>query len=133
MTDQKLQLTKKLLSQLDISVNEKQLKSWHTLWWHNPRSNGNHSMRLTERGLEDFEDKLGIKSYQVDFPEEIDTFTNQLILNLDRFVDGPYYLTRKYIKVFTEKMAVQLVLFSGDIQKFSVAKTMSQKNNTETH
>jgi hypothetical protein len=85
-------------------------------------------MRLTERGLEDFETKVGLKSYKIDFPEPIEVVTNQLILHLDRFIDSPYYVTKKYIKVFTEKMAVQLVLFSGDIQKYGLARALSAKN-----
>lgn len=131
--DQKIQLTKTLLAQLDIEVTEKSFKSWYNLWWVNPRENGIHSMRLTDRGIEDFEDKLKLKSYRVDFPTPLENVTNQFILDLERFIDGPYYVTRKYIKVFTEKMAIQLVLFGGDLQKYNTAKTKSQKNNTKTH
>ena len=127
--DQKLQLTKKLLDQLNITYTPKNLKEWHHLWWQNPRNNGNHSMRLTERGLEDFESKLDIKSYQINFPKDIENFNNSLILGLDRYVDCPYYITRKYIKVFTERTAVQLILFEGNIQKFIFGKTKSQQNN----
>ena len=130
--DQKLELTKTLLEKLGVPTTDKNIKSWHHLWWQNPRKNGALSMRLTDRGLEDFETKLDLKSYQIDFPDQIDNFTNQLFLWLDRYIDGPYYINRKYIKVFTEKMAVQLILFGGDIEKFGSAKIRSQKNNTET-
>lgn len=126
--DRKLQLTEQLLAQLGITTTPKSIKEWHLLWWQNPRNNGTHSMRLTERGLEDFETKVGLKSYKIDFPEPIEVVTNQLILHLDRFIDSPYYVTKKYIKVFTEKMAVQLVLFSGDIQKYGLARALSAKN-----
>ena len=127
-SDHKLQLTERLLTQLGIATTPKSIKEWHLLWWQNPRDNGFHSLRLTERGLEDFETKVGLKSYKIDFPEPIEVVTNQLILHLDRFIDSPYYVTRKYIKVFTEKMAVQLVLFSGDVQKYGLAKALSAKN-----
>jgi hypothetical protein len=52
---------------------------------------------------------------------------------MDQFIDCPFYLTKKAIFVYSEKMAVQLVLFSGNIQKYglsramSVAKTQQQK------
>jgi hypothetical protein len=52
---------------------------------------------------------------------------------MDQFIDCPFYLTKKAIFVYREKMAVQLVLFSGNIQKYglsramSVAKTQQQK------
>ena len=129
--NQKLQLTKTLLNELNVVVNEKQLKSWYLLWWLNPRDNGTNSMRLTERGLDDFEQKLGLKSYQVDFPKPIENFHNKLFLDLDRTISGPYFLTRKYIKVFAEKTAVQLVLFGGDIKKYTRSNEMSQKYNTK--
>ena len=132
MTDQKIQLTKTFLTQLGLPSDDKTVKDWYMLWWHNPRENGNHSMRLTERGLEDFETKVGLKSYKINFPDIIENFTNQLMLWLDRFIDGPYYVNRKHIVVFKEKMAVQLVLFGGDIQKYGLAKAMSQKNNEQT-
>lgn len=130
--NQKLQLTKTLLKELNVVVTDKQLKSWYSLWWLNPRDNGTNSMRLTERGLDDFEQKLGLKSYQVSFPTPIENFHNKLFLDLDKTISGPYFLTRKYIKVFVEKTAVQLVLFGGDIKKYTKSKEMSQKYNTKT-
>lgn len=129
----KHQLTKDLLKELDIEPTEEQFKSWYAIWWYNTRENGNYSMRLTERGLADFEEKLGIKSYLVNFPEPIESFHNKLILDLDRTISGPYFITKKYIKVFTERTAVQLVLFGGDIQKYTKSKEMSQKNNEQFH
>lgn len=128
--DQKTQLTKILLEQLEISTDQKSLKDWYRLWWVNPRPNNFQSMRLTDRGCEDFEEKLKLKTYKIIFPTPLETVTNQFILDLERFIDGPYFVSRNYIKVFTEKMAIQLVLFSGDLQKYTLAKTMSQKNNS---
>ena len=87
-----------------------------------------NSMRLTERGLEDFETKANLKSYKINFPEPLEVVTNQFILDLERYIDGPYYVNRKYIKVFTEKMDVQLILFSGDLEKYNRAKTKSSKS-----
>jgi hypothetical protein len=46
-------------------------------------------------------------------------------------MDCPFYLNNKRIWVFGEKMAVQLVLFSGNIAKFQRARerfTEKQKN-----
>ena len=130
--DQKSQLTKQLLEQLGVSTDAKNLKDWYRLWWQNPRPHGLHSMRLTDRGLEDFEEKLMLKSYQVIFPEPLEIITNKFILDLEKYIDGPYYINRKQIKVFTEKIAVQLVLFGGNIEKFMAAKDMSQKNNKQS-
>ncbi len=128
--DQKAILTKHILSELQIITTEKSYKEWYRLWWINPRPNGLNSMRVTERGCEDFEIKAKLKCYTITFPKPLEEISNKFILDLERFIDGPYYITRKYIKVFTEKTAIQLVLFGGDLEKFNLAKTMSQKNNT---
>jgi hypothetical protein len=129
--DQKTLLTKTLLESLELPTDEKSIKDWYRLWWVNPRPKNFQSMRLTERGCEDFETKLNIKSYKIEFPTPLETVTNQFILDMERFIDGPYFVTKKYIKVFTERMAVQLVLFDGNLERYNQAKTLSQKNNTE--
>jgi hypothetical protein len=123
---QKTILTKKLIEQLGVDINEKALNDWYNIWWVNPM----RGMRLTERGCEDFEKKIGLTCYRISFPTPIDTFTNRFILDLENFIEGPYYIGRTYIKVFTEKTAMELVLFSGNLEKYTLAKRMSQKNNT---
>ena len=49
-------------------------------------------------------------------------FTNKLVIWIDQNLESPFYLTSKQIYVFGEKIAVQLVLFSGNIAKFQRAK-----------
>jgi len=127
MTDQKTLLTKILLEKLGIEVTEKNLKNWYALWWVNPRPKGLHSMRLTERGIEDFEEKIDLKCYKILFPKPLENITNKFILDLEKYIDGPYYITRTYIKVFTEKIAIQLILFGGDLQRYQIAKIKSNK------
>jgi hypothetical protein len=100
------------------------------LLWQNPRKKAVGGMRLTDEGFAVFIEKMDMKSYDIEFPKEF-TLTNQTTIWLDRFIDGPYYVTKKSIIVFKEKTAVQLVLFSGDVEKFGLAKAMSLKNNTE--
>ena len=65
-----------------------------------------------------------IKCHQIDLPKEVE-WTNRLIIQMDQFIDCPFYLTKKAIFVYGEKMAVQLVLFSGNIQKYGLSKAMS--------
>jgi hypothetical protein len=56
-------------------------------------------------------------------------YNNQEIIWLDNFIDCPWFLTKKEIFVFGEKMAVQLVLFSGNIKKFAHAKAENLKSS----
>ena len=76
-------------------------------------------------------EQIELKSYEIAFTEDTE-WTVQLILHLDKFLESPYYLDKKTIMVFREKTAVELMLFSGDLQKYGLAKAMSQKNNENT-
>jgi hypothetical protein len=128
--DQKHHLTKIVSTQLGWPTDAKTLEKNHVLLWQNPRKKSQGGMRLTDEGFATFTEKMDMKSYDIEFPKEF-TLTNQVTIWLDRFVDGPYYITKKSIVVFKEKTAVQLILFSGDVQKFGMAKAMSLKSNTE--
>ena len=45
---------------------------------------------------------------------------------LDEFVNCPYYIDKKQIIVTMEKMALQLMLFAGDVTKYGLARAMSK-------
>ena len=75
-------------------------------------------------GLEWIKD-LDIKVYEIKFPTKI-IFTPQTFLWLDEFVDCPYYIDKKQIIVTMEKMALQLMMFSGDVTKYGLARAMSK-------
>ena len=111
-------------------MDAKTLEKNHAVIWQNPRKKTQGGMRLTEQGYEVFTEKMEMKSYDIEFPKEF-TLTNQVMIWLDRFIDGPWYITKKSIVVFKEKTAVQLILFSGDVQKFGLSKAMSLKSHTE--
>ena len=128
--DVKSHLTKVVSEHLGWPLDEKTLAKNQSLIWQNPRKKAVGGMRLTDEGFAVFTEKMDMKSYDIEFPKEF-TLTNQVTIWLDRFIDGPYYITKKSIIVFKEKTAVQLVLFSGDVEKFGIAKAMSLKNNTE--
>jgi len=128
--DVKSQLTKLVSEHLGWPADAKSLQKNHAVLWQNPRKKDVGGMRLTEQGYEVFTTQMEMKSYDIDFPKDF-TLTNQVMIWLDRFIDGPWHITKKSIVVFKEKTAVQLILFSGDVQKFGLAKAMSLKSHTE--
>jgi hypothetical protein len=128
--DQKHHLTQIVSTHLGWPTDAKTIEKNHSLIWQNPRKKTQGGMRLTEQGYEVFTEKMEMKSYDIEFPKEF-TLTNQVMIWLDRFIDGPWYITKKSIVVFKEKTAVQLILFSGDVQKFGLSKAMSLKSHTE--
>jgi hypothetical protein len=123
-------LTTKFLKELGLETNNKNIRKHHIMWWMNPRSRDNNSgYRLTDAGYLMLTEKLGIKSYEISVPENTE-WSSGLLLKLDKFLDSPYTIHPKCIVVFKEKTAVELILFEGDIQRYTTAKVMSQKNNT---
>lgn len=116
----KIEITKYVAEQLQLVTDEKSIKKLIPVFWQNPRDKEKGGLRLTDKGFESL--KLAdIKVHRVRFEEPVQ-YTNQLIIWLDNFIDCPWYITNREIFVFSEKMAVQLVLFSGNIAKFSAAK-----------
>ena len=114
-----------MAEQEGLSVDDSHLKKLLSVFWQNPRVKEAGGLRLTEQGFETMSKHF--KSHMVRFEDSKETLklTNQLILRLDNFIDCPWYITHKGVWVFSDKMAVQLVLFSGNIVKFTSAKAKS--------
>lgn len=120
----KTDITKYVLETSGLEATEERVRKTIPIWWFSTRQKEKGGLRLTDQGFEAFQ-TAGIKDYKVKFEEPIN-FTNQLVIWLDQFIDCPFYLRNKEIYVFSEKMAVQLVLFSGNIQKYTSAKASRQ-------
>lgn len=126
----KLQLTEKILGQLELPTDPKTVKKYYKAWWKNPRPGHQNSMRLSDAGFVALTERLNLARYEIDMPNDTE-WTSQLILRLDNFLESPYYIQKKTITVFREKTAIELILYGGDVQKYGWAKAESQKNNTE--
>lgn len=127
--DTKTALTKTLLEQLGMDVNDNEVHKYRKVFWQNPRKKDENGLRLTDAGMLAFE-RADIKGYPIRFPKDTE-WTSKLVIWLDKFIDCPYYIGVKEIVVFSEKMAIQLVLFSGDLQKFGLAKARSVANKQQ--
>ena len=123
--------TKVFLEAAEQSVDDNLIKQMRPLWWYNVRSKGEGGLRLTEAGINFIQEQADIKTYKVDFPAEF-SFTPQVLVWLDNFIDSPYYITKKYIIVMKEKAAFELYLFSGDIKKFGHNKALSRRLSQES-
>lgn len=130
MADIKSDLTKLISQQMGWLTDEKTLEKSSSIIWQNNRNKSVGGLRLTDEGLRICCEVLELKKYDISFPREL-TITNQTMIWLDRFIDSPYYINKKSIIVFKEKTAVQLILFSGDVQKFGLAKAISNQKNPE--
>jgi hypothetical protein len=121
--------TKVFLQQLGKGTDDATVKEYLPLWWQNTRSKENSGLRLTDAGLEMIHD-VGVKTYEIPYPKEMPV-TTQVIIFLDKFIDCPYYITNKSITVTNEKKAVELALFSGDLRRYGITKTLSKTKQRE--
>lgn len=118
--NQKIEITKKVLELQGITPDEERVKKTIPTWWFSTRSKENGGLRLTEQGFDCLQ-KAGIKSHKIRFEKPI-TVTNQVLIWIDQLINCPFYITSKEIYVFSDKVAVQLVLFSGNIERYVRAK-----------
>ena len=123
--DVKTAYTRTFMQLLEQPLHEETIKTCYYTWWQNVRESYQaRSLRLTRIGLEMI-NKLDIKIYIVKFPAKI-IFTPQTFLWLDEYVNCPYYMDKKQIIVTTESMALQLMMFAGDVTKYGLARAMSK-------
>lgn len=130
MNDLKDTYTKVFLKTANEEYDNNSLEKFKHSWWHNFRNKKNGGLRLTDDGLRYIIEKANIKTYTVEFPQEF-SFTPQVLLWLDNFIDSPYYITKKNITVMKEKAAFELYLFSGDIRKFGHNKALAKRLNQD--
>ena len=124
--DTKRSLTKQFLKELGMPNDAKDIENIIWVWWRNPRE-GEKSFGLTAVGFNTLSKSIGLKFYQIDIPDST-IITNQITIWMDKYIDCPFYLDKKSIYVSREKVAVQLILFSGDLYKFGKSKENSRKN-----
>jgi hypothetical protein len=121
--------TKIFLKQLGRDTSDNSVEQHYKLWWQNTRSKETEGFRLTDLGFDTL-NQIGITFYDIQFPEGM-TLSSQVVIYLDKFIDTPYYITKKNIFVTGEKKAVELSLFAGDIRKFGVAKALTRSRKNE--
>ncbi len=127
----KIDITKALASKDEkYNSDPKFINMLYRAWWMNWRSAEDRRFRLTDKGYEYFKDIADIKFYQIRFPNEL-VLTNKMIIDLDKFIDCPYYLTNTDLYVTSEKAALQLILFEGDLSKFGRAKRTTRERKTK--
>ena len=126
--DTKTAYTRTFMTLLEQPIHDESVKTNYYTWWQNVRESYQaRSLRLTKIGLETVK-KLDIKTYEIKFPDKI-IFTPQTYLWLDEFVDCPYFVDKKQIVVTMEKMALQMMMFAGDVTKYGLARAVSKMDN----
>ena len=125
--DLKTKITRVVLESQGLEPTDKRVRQTIPTWWVSSRKKNSGGLRLTEQGF-DCLTKADIKSHRIKFEHPM-TVNNQLLIYLDRFIECPWYANNREIFVFNDKMAVQLVLFEGNIEHFVRIKA---KNSQKT-
>lgn len=131
MAKYKESLTKIFLDQANMPTDEDSVKKAMISWWRNPREKGISGLTLTDEGLDFLKNTLKLKNYKIAFPKDFE-FTTQCILFLDQYLDCPNYYDKRAIIVFNEKRACELMLFSGDVRKYGLAKALTRQRELNT-
>ena len=123
--------TKVFLQQVGLPSDDDSIRQYIKKWFRNPREKLDSSLTLTEEGFEFLVTKVGLKSYRIPFPKDFE-ITNQVVLFLDKFLDCPNYYNKTEIYVFKEKKAAELMLFSGDVRKYGIAKALARQRELDS-
>jgi hypothetical protein len=128
----KIEITKKLAEKSEqFGDDDKTVKMLYKAWWVNWRNTEDRRFRLTDKGYDYFKNIADIKFYEIKFPLG-QVITNKMIIDLDRYIDCPYFITNDAIMLTGEKSAVQLVLFDGDLTKFGKVKDRTKLKKAKT-
>ena len=122
--------TRVFLQAANQPTDSETIKKHKNIWWFNFRDKDSGGLRLTEEGMRFIEDDAKIKTYTIEFPKDFE-FTSQVLLWLDKFIDGPFYITKKNITVLKEISAFELYMFSGDVRKMGYNKALAKRRSQE--
>jgi len=120
--------TKIFLKQANIAISDVNLKIHTKAWWQNTRAKETGGLRLTDEGFDFLKSKIDLHFYEIPLPKDI-PITTESIIFLDNFITCPYYLSKNSIFVTEEKKAMELYLFSGDIRKYGITKSINRQKN----
>jgi hypothetical protein len=120
----KFEITKHVIQSLGLKLDEKTFKKAYRAWWVNPRAKATGGLKLTEAGY-NYLKTAGIQEYRIMFEKPDEVLCNKHVIWLDHNMESPWYIDGEDICVFTESMAIQLALFSGNLIKFSTAKAQN--------
>jgi hypothetical protein len=122
--------TRVFLQAAELDTSAENIKKYKSIWWWNFREKSSGGLRLTQEALKFIEDQAKIKTYKIEFPKEF-SFTPQVIVWLDKFLDSPFFIDKRFIIVMREIAAFELYLFSGDVRKFGHNKALSKRLSQE--
>jgi hypothetical protein len=124
--DPKDRYTEIFLKAAGQPCDDQTIKDHRGRWWFSTRGKKEGGLRITDQCLEFIETESEIKTYKIELPKDL-IIGPQVLIWLDQFLETPWHLEKRYIKVLSEKSAFELYLFSGDVRKMGSSKAMSKR------
>ena len=124
--DRKDSYTEVFLKAAGVEADVKRTKDFKAIWWYSTREKDIGGLRMTDHCLEFVETKSEIKTYEIEIPKEL-VISAQILIWLDQYIDSPWHITKRRMKVLSEKTAFELYLFAGDIKKLGTARTLAKR------
>jgi len=110
-SSKQIEITKKFLSQ--ATQEPKYSQPIRFVWWRN--TTNSNSMRLTKTGYEWTQKFANVKYHKVELSHGI---VGKHLLQLERLLQDPYYITGKHIFVYSEQDAIMLQLHAGNLGQY---------------
>ena len=109
-------LTTVFLKAGDIAPTQDNIKRYYPIWWLNVRTDG--GLRLTDKCMLYLTRKIGLEHWEYKLPKDL--ITQQILLDLDRHIDCPYWLSKPKttLVLFGEETSTLMTLYNGDIELF---------------
>ena len=124
-----LTYTKIFLNSANYSINDANVTEYRYKWWVNNSSTSVPSLRLTRDGRDFLKDKLEVELHRIKIAKDTNIHAANVILYLDKFIKCPFYLGATYIEVTDERVAIELSLFSGDLNKYGLTHAIARQKN----
>lgn len=124
--DRKDSYSRVFLQAAGVEINNQLIQDFRGVWWFSTRAKATGGLRMTDQCLEFVESKAEIKTYQIEMPKEM-TISPQVLIWLDQYIDTPWHVTKRHLRVLSEKTAFELYMFSGDVKKLGMARTMAKR------
>jgi hypothetical protein len=121
--------TKIFLNSSKLSTDDANIKKYSSDWWYNTRDKKEGGLRLTEAGRDFLKNNLELTLFRIKFPPDVNIYKTNILIHLDNFITCPYYLTKKYIEVTDDRKAMEISLFSGDIERYGLIKAIERQKN----
>lgn len=126
--DRKDSFTEVFLKSAGEPFDKNQITKIKPIWWFNKRSKNVGGLRITDECLSFVQNKSQIKIYEIELPNEI-LLSPQILIWLDQYIDSPWHLVKRKLTVISERVAFEIYLFSGDVKKFGLNKSLLKRKS----